>query len=288
MTLPRFCWVAASAIVLMALGSCDTLDNPVVGIIAPCDDSEVPEFTALETDIQRILVEDFTAHQCGNCPPAAVKAAALLAAHPDQIVPLAIHAGELASTNEEYPTDWTCDESDIYWDDLEFQVNPVGRINRLETETSILLLDQWDAAVDALLDVMPKAGLQMVVSHDESSGNTGIHVHVTWFEALEGPARLALLVSENHLVGSQLWYTTVDPPGPGYMEEYEHEHMLRGSVTGAKGLVVAENPAAGDTQQQCYAFTWNADWDASHSDLIAVLTAANGSVIQTLSVPVAE
>jgi hypothetical protein len=72
------------------------------------------------------------------------------------------------------------------------------------------------------------------------------------------------------------------------VEEYEHEHMLRGSVTGAKGLVVAENPAAGETQQECYAFTWNSNWDASNSDLIAVLTAANGSVIQTLSVPVSE
>lgn len=281
-------WLASAILALATLAACDALEDPVIDIIEPCDATEVPEFSALDADIQRILVEDFTAHQCGNCPPAAVKAAALYAAHPDQIVPLAIHAGELASTNEEYPTDWTCDESDVFWEDLEFQVNPVGRVNRLDDETSILLLDQWDAAVDALLDASPKAGLQMVVDHDAASGNTGIHVHVTWFAGVEGPVRLALLISENHLVGPQLWYSTVDPPGTGYMEEYEHEHMLRGSVTGAKGLVVAENPTAGETQQECYAFTWNSSWDASNSDLVAVLTAANGSVIQTLSVPVSE
>lgn len=279
---------AACAVGFLGLNSCDTLDNPVIGIIEPCDETEVPEFTPLETDIQRILVEDFTAHQCGNCPPAAVKVAEYVELHPNQIVPLAVHAGGLASTNEEYPTDWTCDESEVFWEDLQFQVNPVGRINRLEDETSVLLLDEWDDAVDALLDASPAAGLQMVVDHDQASGNTGIHVHVSWFNDVLGPVRLALLISENHLVGPQLWYSTVDPPGTGYMEEYEHEHMLRGSVTGAKGLVVADNPLAGETQQECYAFAWNNAWDASNSDLVAVLTAANGSVLQTLSVPVSE
>jgi len=280
-------WAAwGVAVAMWGLTSCDVYDDPVIGVIAPCDESEAPEFEALTSDIQRILVEDFTAHQCGNCPPAAVKAAGYAAEHPGQVVPLAVHAGELASTNADYPTDWTCDESDVFWDDLEFQVNPVGRVNRLENETSILLLDQWDAAVEALLNASPDAGLQMVVEYDEALGKLGIHVHTTWFEAVEGPVRLALLVSENHLVGPQLYYN--NPAGSEYVEDYEHEHMLRGSVTGAKGLVVAENPVAGETLQQCYAFTWNANWDASNSDLVAVLTRANGSVIQTLSVPVTE
>ena len=279
---------AASSLFLLGLSACDKFDDPVIGIIEPCDATEVPEFEPLTSDIQRILVEDFTAHQCGNCPPAAIKAAAFASSYPDQIVPLAIHAGELASTNAEYPTDWTCEESDLYWNDLEFQVNPVGRINRLDTENSILLLDQWDAAVDALLGNNASAGLQMVVEYNQETGKTGIHVHVTWFAAMNGPVRLALLVAENHLVGPQLWYSTVDPPGPGFVEEYEHEHMLRGSVTGAKGLVVAENPAAGDTQQECYAFAWNNAWDAANCDLVAVLTGSDGHVIQTLSVPISE
>ena len=51
---------------------------------------------------------------------------------------------------------------------------------------------------------------------------------------------------------------------------------------------MAENPAAGETQQECYAFTWNNSWDASNSDLIAVLTSDNGSVIQTLAIHITE
>lgn len=276
------------ALMGLSMTSCDTLDDPVIGVIAPCDASEAPAFEPLESDIQRILVEDFTAHQCGNCPPAAVKAAELLAEHPDHIVPLAIHAGELASTNVDYPIDWTCDEGDVFWEDLEFQLNPIGRVNRLSDETNILVVDQWDAAVDALLDASPAAGLQMAVDQNPSTGELAIHVHTTWFEAVEGPVRLGLLVAENHVVGPQLWYPTVDPPGPGLVEDYDHEHVLRGSVTGAKGLVVAENPEAGDAHQECYTYAWNDAWDVTQSDLIAVLTSDNGSVIQTLAIHITE
>ena len=59
-----------------------------------------------------------------------------------------------------------------------------------------------------------------------------VHVHTTWFEDLEGQARLALLVSENHLFGPQLYYGN----DPEYVADYEFEHLLRGSLTGAKGL----------------------------------------------------
>ena len=90
--------------------------------------------------------------------------------------------------------------------------------------------------------------------------------------------------AESELFGPQLWYGN----NPEYVEVYEFEHLLRGSVTGAKGLVVADSPNAGDADQFCYAFDWNDSWDANHSEVIAVLTRDNGSVIQVLSAHVAE
>ena len=57
------------------LQSCDKLDDPVIGIVPDCDTSGMvmPQFEPLQTDVQRILIEDFTAHQCGNCPPAGLQ-----------------------------------------------------------------------------------------------------------------------------------------------------------------------------------------------------------------------
>lgn len=274
-----------SCLVFWALAvSCDVVDDPVLDIIQPCDSDNAPVFEPLASDVQRVLLEDFTAHQCGNCPPAAELAHNLAVEHPGVVIPLGIHAGDLANTSDDYPTDWTSDESVVFWNDLSFQVNPVGRVNRQADETAVKFEDEWVEAVDLELAKSPLAGLQMAVEFDEAAGKLAVHVHTTWFEDLEGQSRLALLVSENHLFGPQLYYGN----DPEYVVDYEFEHLLRGSLTGAKGLVVAENAAAGHAEQLCYASSWNPAWDAVHTDIVAVLTADNGSVIQVLSAPVAE
>ena len=135
----------------------------------------------------------------------------IVAEHPDQIVPLAIHAGDLASTNAEYPTDWTCDESDVFWEDLEFQLNPVGRINRRGRNKHSVAGPMGRCGRRSPGPISCSGhpdGCQL----RRASGNTGIHVHITWFDN-RGPVRLALLISENHPEGPQLWYSTVDPQG---------------------------------------------------------------------------
>lgn len=272
----------------LGLFSCDHLENPVLDILSACDANETPEFTALTSGVQNILVEDFTAHQCGNCPPAGLELKALEEEYPGRVVPLSIHAGELANTNEQFPIDWRCDEGNQFWDDIASNLNPVGRVNRLPEESTFLSVAQWSEEVEALIDNPAVAGLQLEVDYDDISREATIHSHVTWFIGLEGAVRLALLIVENNIVAPQLWYPQANPSGPGFVENFNHEHVLRGSVTGAKGLVVADSPNAGDADQFCYAFDWEDSWDANHSEIIAVLTRDNGSVIQVLSAHVAE
>ena len=279
-----FAFCLTSALVLFA--ACDQYDNPVIGIIPPCDESGAPVFEAMTSDVQRILVEDFTAHQCGACPPAGLELKQLVEDHPGQVLPLAIHAGPLASTNAQFTTDWTTDEGDQFWDDTQSTLNPVGRVNRVPGEGTILAVSEWAGVVEGLAGNTPSAGLQLEVVHDDNSLQTTAHVHVTWFEGIGGPVRLSLLVAESDLVAPQLWYPTANPPGPGLIEDYNHEHVLRGSMTGAKGLVLAEGANAGDIHQGCYTFQWNPAWAAESSEIIAVLTGSNGVVLQAISMPV--
>ena len=97
--------------------------------------------------------------------------------------------------------------------------------------------------------------------------------------------RLALLVAENQVIGPQLWYSSTNPPPPpgvnGIVSDYEHNRVLRGSVTGAKGDVVFVNPEQGDEQQFDFEFPWNSDWMMDNCDVIAILTEAeNDRVLQ--------
>ena len=154
------------------LHSCDKLDNPVIEVVQTIDttDVEVPEFSPLTSAVPRVLVEDFTAHQCGNCPPAGLELVSLMDAHPDSIVPLAIHAGNLAVTNADFPIDWTCEEGDEFWGNVTLQLNPIGRVNRVNTAFGQEILPNfWADEVADQLTRTPNAGIQMVIDADENA-----------------------------------------------------------------------------------------------------------------------
>lgn len=83
--------------------------------------------------------------------------------------------------------------------------------------------------------------LQLEVQYVEENNHLNVHVFNQWFENASGNYRLVLLVTESHIVAPQLWYNH----DPEFVEEYEHEHMLRGSLSGATGLTIARKSCFG-------------------------------------------
>ena len=111
------------------MGGCDQIDDPVIPVTTNYLEAvygPAPTFDALPESeaIKRVLVEDFTAHQCGNCPAAAIIAENIAANYADRVSVMAIHAGNLANTDDDhFDTDWTTEEGDVFWDQLDFQAN---------------------------------------------------------------------------------------------------------------------------------------------------------------------
>ncbi|MGB1033234.1 MAG: hypothetical protein ACPGWM_11480, partial [Flavobacteriales bacterium] len=125
----------AFAIVTLFFTGCDIIDDPVVPFTGNYDVAlygEPPTFGNATSTMRNALLEDFTAHQCGNCPSAAITAEEIAEQNEGRVVVMAIHSGSLAETNAEDPfaTDWTCPASDLYFSQLDFQANPLGRVNR--------------------------------------------------------------------------------------------------------------------------------------------------------------
>ena len=82
---------------------------------------------------RKVLIEDYTGHKCGYCPPAGDTLAYLEKKYTGKIIPLAIHAGQFANINLTYPTDFRTTVGNAY--DTEFgnsmAGNPNGLINRI-------------------------------------------------------------------------------------------------------------------------------------------------------------
>ena len=270
----------------LLMSSCDVIDDPVIPLtINYRGDAAPPSFSAVLTGPQHVLLEDFTAHQCGNCPPAGALAEQIAEDNDGLVHLLAIHAGSLAAVSSApFDTDWTNTEANAYWDQLAAQVNPIGRINRRGGPEEIASPNNWPALVDAELALTPDAHLQGAVVPDPStSDEVHLHTHITFANAVPGDVRLALLINENNLIAAQLDYQS----DPQVIEDFEHNHLLRGSLSGADGLVVASDPTAGSTVQVDYTLVWDDAWILDNSHILAVLSNADGEVLNCLDLPFA-
>ncbi|MFM9986568.1 MAG: Omp28-related outer membrane protein, partial [Flavobacteriales bacterium] len=104
------------------------------------------------------------------------------------------------------------------------------------------------------------------------------HVNSQWFNAATGNFKLVILITQDSIIAPQLNYDA----DPEFIPDYVHMHMLRGTVTGATGLIAATNPTAGFSATNSYTIDWNPSWDADHCEIIAFIT--NGDDGEVLNV----
>jgi hypothetical protein len=199
---------------------------------------------------------------------------------------LAVHAGSLAAVAASpFDTDWTNADANTYWDQLSFPVNPIGRVNRRGGSAEIVSPNNWTSAVETELGLTPAAHLQGTVIPDLTvADDLHLHTHITFAEAVTGEVRLALLINESHLIAAQLDYGN----DPEVITDFEHNHLLRGSLSGADGLVIATDPTAGTTVQMDYTMVWPSEWIQENCHVLAVLTNAEGEVLNCIDMPWAQ
>ena len=272
------------ATIIITFSSCDKLEDPVIPSWAFETDlyGDPPVFTVTELTGKNVLVEDFTAHQCGNCPDAAVLAEELMENNPGRVFPVAIHEGTLAATNDEYPTDWTTVEGEVFWDQINGFANPVGRINRFSSQSDYYAPSEWADLVLTEMSTETTVELQIQVEWKPEFGHLNVHVHGHYFsDQVGGEHNLSVLILESHIISDQLYYDG-NPNNPIHIYDYEFNHILRGSVTGALGLPVISNPVNGDSFQSDYSYSWNDNWVIENSQVIAIVSDENGYVLNCL------
>lgn len=266
-------WIAC----LFFVQSCDVIDEPVIGIRNTFE-GEVPEFTPLDAPTRVVLLEDFTGHDCGNCPIAHDIAATLSSTWGDALAVVAIHAGSLAEPfPPSYPDDWRTPEGTFYLlDQIGSDQLPTGRVNRINGANFALSPSQWTNKLNQeFAKPLPPLGLQIVAEYFSDQNKMNVHVNSQWFENRTGEYRLVILLAESGIIAPQLNYTA----DPTYIPEYEHNHMLRKSVTGATGLTLTTNPVSGDIRTDSYSMAWNDAWLPENCEIIAFVTEGEGGEV---------
>jgi hypothetical protein len=260
--------------VLVALTSCDVIEGPYDEKII------VPEITS--DTVQRILLEDFTGHTCGNCPCAAETAYELDTTYKGRVIVVATHAGFFAepyAAGTKFRADYRTEVGNQV--DSYFQISavglPKGMVNRSEFDNKTVLNDGAWASAIAAIDTTPNSPvllIDMEASYAASSRTVTMEVNLDYLKTGNNNHQLVVYVVEDSIINWQKFYSgTVCNPGAAYDKpDFVHRHVLRDVVNGTWGEAVYSTGTTipvGYKTTKNFSYTINPDWNSDHIAFVA-------------------
>ena len=257
-------FLALSILASALFAACDKVDNAYppnaapTGIdwsLYPDGDSAYyvsqglwPTFAANTNTQRNVLIEDFTGHQCVNCPNATANMEQLIATNPDHIFGLAVHAGPTGLggyqiTDEFYPQVLYCDAGLTLGkhfgnDDpgSAFIGNPVFCVNR--TKANNQFVSNGGAAIinkaNACLSSALKVNLQAATNYFASTRGLFLHVEAEKIDqSITSDLAVVVCVVEDSLIAPQTvpnGLDIYDGTVNGRDEVYVHRDILRGMI----------------------------------------------------------
>jgi thiol-disulfide isomerase/thioredoxin len=247
----------------------------LLGLFSACDYIEGPKVdeTAFPSSGNKVLLEDFTGHQCGSCPRAHEKAAELKEIFGENLIIVGVHVGGFADVDvaDGYLNDFKTpmgNDLDAYYAPYNEGL-PVGLVNRRAFNGKPLIKHpNWGTAISQILAEDPKLSIDIQTAYNSTSREVSIQTDMEYFSAGTPDHQLVVIITEDSLESKQADYSL---PAPSYISSYKQLHVLRASVTnGTWGEQI--KPAqifVGERLTKTHTFVLNPDWVAEKCEVVA-------------------
>ncbi len=246
-------------------------------LFAACDIIEAPYMTDREVDngdttevVRKVLLEEFTGHQCPNCPEGSKVAEELKTYFGDQLIILSIHAGWFARPLDgTFSNDFRTDEGEELNDFFGCVHYPIGMVNRTYYENSRLLGPAaWGDAIASITELPPAFKMDVNLNYMPDNLLLDISVEVTSLINCQIDYQLSVFIIEDGIISPQ---RTNNPDYPtGIIHDYEHNHMLRKAVNGTWGDRLNDDFFShGDKFTKNYQLTLDNEWVPENCSVIA-------------------
>lgn len=256
-------------------------------LVNACDIIEEPYMKPVDNDnnngevVQKILLEEFTGHQCPNCPVGAQTASQLHDYYGDRFIIIAYHAGWFARTSPGFTTDYRTAIGEEF--NSHFQVNayPRGMINRKPISSSTLLdPTEWGTAAESIIDNEPRVCFtvsKMLILETRTLSVSILVKALTEVSAIN----VCVFVTESNLVSPQKVVSSSTYPD-GIIPNYVHNHVFRTSLNGAWGTsVFSSGAAANQSQNISVNGVLGVDWIIENLSLVCfAYDSSTGEIIQ--------
>ncbi len=250
--------------------SCDKIDKPYRVVEGPLLECDTPSFPALTVNdvIQKVLLEDYTAHKCVYCPDAQTEAKNLKTRMGDTLVLMAVHVGnlaipDLASGDCAFTADYRTEAGNAYSDEFNAKSLPTGLINRWKFGSLYTIgYKNWKNVLDTITWKTPSIGIQIIPEYNTSTDVACVFVKTSLFSNVSRNLRICVLLIENSIISPQK--TKTEP-----ICDYEQDHVLRKAISPAWGhdLTISQN---GDSQIRGYSVSFSGTiWKKENCNIIA-------------------
>ncbi len=266
----------------LLFGSCEKVDDPYQNKGTNASQSASCEGLSLSEEhplTRNILIEDFTGHQCGYCPGAAVEAEDIKEQYgKDRVFIAAVHCSYYADTKQQgskFTTNFKTEAGKTYnshWN-IGQKGLPRGMIDReVWNGNRILGKSEWSNAVDSLIGDSVDVTLQLASSYNANDDEVCVKVATRFLKPMVDTLATTVYLLEDSIID---WQKNYDPGGdPSYpkgdVEDYQHDHVLRAAINGAWGETVLEGAAsAADESVLSYSYPLEEGWDPDQLSVIA-------------------
>lgn len=222
--------------------------------------------------LRAVLIEEFTGQFCVNCPGGHAEMAKLRTQYPDAVIPVSIHASNLAFSDGQLGTfqGLKIPEGETYYTNAGSEPLPFAVVDRNSGPLSVA---QWADAVDKALQKPAPANIEMTATLN--NGKIDVDINVLPLEHLS--CSLQVWVVESGIVSYQ-----DDLNGVMHID-YVHNHVLRAVVNGINGesLSLQDNVYS----NKKYSYDVLDKWNTDNLAIVAFLYDGSG-VLNACEVPV--
>ena len=255
-----------------------------VGAMVSCDEELPPvimteeEKPLLDTfyvgsvpaaSVKKVLLFDVTGVRCNNCPKAAVLAKNLATSNAGRVEVVALYPKTPMSLTfpwAGYDTMSTIEAEQIATAMGGITSLPLGAVDQVAFNGSKLLnTSDWGAAVTAQLAKTSPFNLSVKSIWKSADGKSRVEIKAVANTAIASNYKWVVAITENGVKSKQ---SDQDAPG-GMVDDYEHEHALRGVVGSTLGSDINTTAvSAGYVREKHFYFVPKAKWVASNCDVV--------------------
>ncbi|MBL0044195.1 MAG: Omp28-related outer membrane protein [Flavobacteriales bacterium] len=213
-----------------------------------------------------VLLEEYAAINCGNCPAGHALADGLLAQHPFNMIAVELHGGGLAVPSSGQP-DLRNEWATALWSHYNVLSQPRGSVNRIPVNSQVVMSTSgWANATNNALALPSPVNVGVSSTFDANSRMLTVVVELFYTaNGSGGNDHIAVLLKEDHIIGYQQDYVN------GAQANYDHKNVLRAYITDLWGDEVTTT-TAGSFVQRTYSYTVPEAWNIDNCDVVAFVS----------------